>query len=150
MTPVAATTEYPPHIRGPRQSDQGYVASTWMRQLKLEDPESARGSRYGDVGRMVDAVFDRGDTRALIRHAPGDRDAIYGWVVFVEGPGVPLVHFCYIRREHRGRGYASQLLSAIGIRPTTAYVYTCRGPGTLRLLSKYKAGSHLPLKEFLS
>lgn len=136
-------------IRGPRKTDQGYIASTWVQQMRsARNMSPKRGVAV--FGRQVDAVLDRPDTRALVRHRAGDPDAILGWVVYVEGPGVPMIHFAYVRREARGHGYGAELLQRVGVTPSIAFVYTCRGPSTSRLLTKYRAASHLPLQEFLA
>lgn len=135
-------------IRGPRKTDQGFVASTWVRSMSgcANRPLGVRG---GNIGRLVDQVLERSDTRALIRHAAGDTDRILGWVAFVEGPGVPVIHYTYVRAEHRGKGIAEQLLTAAGCRRDKALVYTCRGPDTVKLLRAFPAATHLELAEFL-
>ncbi len=149
MTAVAVAPQST-FIRGPRKADQSFIAATWVKQLVSADRRGAAGARYGAIGRNVDAVLDRGDTRALVRHAPGDEHAIYGYVVYAEGPGVPLCHFVYVRKDHRQKGYARELLSRIGIQPTTACVYTSRGPMKDKLLRAYRAAAFLSLAEFLA
>lgn len=136
-------------IRGPRSSDQAYLASTWVRSM-TGVAHRKLGPNGGALGRQIDSVFDRADTRALIRHAPGDMDRIYGWIVHVEGPGVPVIHYCYVRKEYRGKGIATQLLTAIGVKPDVACVYTCSGPDARKLLTVYPLATLLPLVEFLS
>jgi len=137
-------------IRGPRPSDQSYIASTWVRQLAGTDKRNAVGARFGNHGRTVDALFDRPDTRAIVRHAPGDPDAIRAWLVYAEGPGVPLVHFCYARKQHREQGYARALLAHVGIRPDVAFVHTSTSPSGRLLLKSYPGAAFLPLAEFLA
>jgi GNAT superfamily N-acetyltransferase len=138
-------------IRGPRKSDQSFVAATWCKQMGAADKANAKGPKYGLIGTQIDRVLERDDTRALIRHAPGDRDAIYGFVVFAEGVGVPLLHFVYVRKDHRGKGYGADLLRSVGVdTPLTAFVWTCRGPSAPWMVGKYKAASNLPLAEFLA
>jgi hypothetical protein len=141
----ASPVKQPTFIRGPRKTDQSFIASTWIRQL------GARGARGGDVGRLVDQVMDRTDTRALIRHAPGDQDSIRGWVVYAYGYGVPLVHFVYVRKDYREKGYAAALLDHVGILRTTSFVHTAANapPSASRLLRSYKGAALLPLTEFL-
>jgi GNAT superfamily N-acetyltransferase len=146
---TATATVAPSLLRGPRRADQSFIAATWVKQMASHDRRQAVGPRYGKLGRAVDLVLDRSDTRALVRHRAGDPDGILGWVVYVEGAGVPLVHFAYVRKEHRGQGYGAELLRAVGIEPTTACVYTCIGPTTSRLLHRYRAANYLPLEDFL-
>lgn len=137
-------------IRGPHPSDQSYIASTWVKQMAGHDKRGAVGARYGQHGRNVDALLERGDTRAIVRHAPGDEHAIRAWLVYADGPGVPLAHFAYTRKDHRGKGYARELLAHIGIRPDVSFVYTATGPMGTKLLRSYKGAAFLPLAEFLA
>lgn len=135
-------------IRGPRKSDQSYLAATWVRSLA--GVASRRlGHRGGEIGRAVDSVFDRGDTRALIRHAAGDPDRILGYVVFVEGAGVPVVHYLYTREKQRGRGIASELLAACGVKKAGSVVCTSLGPDSQRMRGRYLGAVHMPLADFL-
>lgn len=140
----------PTFIRGPRKSDQSYIAATWVKQMASHDKRGAVGARYGNHGRNVDALLERDDTRAIVRHAPGDIDGIRAWLVYAEGPGVPLVHFVYTRKEHRGHGYAAQMLAHVGVMPASSFVYTSRGPMADKLLRSYKGAAFLPLAEFLA
>lgn len=136
-------------IRGPRTKDQNYISKTWLAQVAEVDRDYSKGERWGQAGKHVDAVLDRDDTRCLIRHAPGDMDGIYAWIVYADGPGVPLVHFVYTRKEHRRKGYAAALLASCGVTRDSQLVYTTRGPSTKVMLAAYPYAVHLPLKDFL-
>ena len=135
-------------IRGPRQSDQNYIASTWVRSL-AGVANRRLGRRGGEIGIAVDQVLDRGDTRALIRHQAGNRDHILGYVVFVEGAGVPVVHYIYVRQDYRGRGLATQLLREAGVTSDSSVVCTSLGPDSARIRSRYQGAVYMPLDEFL-
>ncbi len=135
-------------IRGPRRTDQAFIAATWVRSLSGV-ANRRLGFRGGEIGRQVDAVLDRSDTRALIRYAPGDMDRILGYIVYCEGAGVPVLHYCYTRKEYRGRGIASELLAACGVTHTGAVVCTSLGPDSQRMRSRYKGAAYMPLTEFL-
>jgi hypothetical protein len=135
-------------IRGPRQTDQSYLASTWVRSLSGVAGRRL-GRRGGEIGLAVDAVFDRSDTRALIRHAAGDKDRILGYVVYCEGAGVPVVHYLYARLDDREKGIASELLSAVGVKRDGSVVCTSLGPDSQRLRGRYKGAVYMPLQEFL-
>lgn len=141
-----------PLIRGPRHTDQGYIASTWCKQMtdRYRHNRTEQHQHRVRVGLLLDRVFDRADTRALVRVTPGDSDRILGWVVYVHGAGVPVVHFCYVRKEERGKGHGAEILRAVGVEPSTSCVYTCIGPSTARMLHTYRAATHLPLEEFLT
>jgi GNAT superfamily N-acetyltransferase len=135
-------------IRGPRKSDQSFLAATWVRNLSGA-ANRRLGPHGGEIGRQVDAVFDRDDTRALIRYAAGDMDHILGYVVYVEGAGVPVVHYLYTRKDNRARGVASELLRAAGVKRDSAVVCTSLGPDSMRMRSRYKGAVHMPLNDFL-
>ncbi len=135
-------------IRGPRKQDQSYLAATWVRSLSGV-ANRRLGSRGGEIGRAVDAVFDRNDTRALIRHAAGDSDRILGYIVFVEGAGVPVVHYLYVRDKHRNKGIATELLTACGATKAGSVVCTSLGPDSQRMRGRYKGAVYMPLADFL-
>src|SRR4026209_2277578 len=85
-----------PVIRTPRKTDQGYIASPWAKSIlrgthAWERHGTARTGHQ--IHSLIDQVLDRQDTRALVRVKPGDPDVILGWVLYVEGPGVPIVHY---------------------------------------------------------
>lgn len=135
-------------IRGPRRSDQGYVASTLVRSMS-GCANRPLGEKGGALGRLVDQVLERDDARILLRHAPGDSDRILGYVMHIAGPGVPCIVYCYVRNEHRGKGYATELLTAAGCRKTESLVYLCKGPSTRQMVTAYPAATYLPLEQFL-
>jgi hypothetical protein len=135
-------------IRGPRPTDQSYIASTWIRNLGSHAREK-HGPAGGLVAKQVDAVLDRRDTRALIRHAPGDIDTIYAWVVYCAGPSVPTVYYVYTRKEHRRKRYAAELLKRIGASKDGAIVFLMRGPGARKIEAAYPSAVYMPLEEFM-
>ena len=138
-------------IRGPRRTDQGYISSTWVRSLTgIADRRPNALAKA--ASHLVDEVLDRDDTRALVRHAPGDMDQIRAWIVYCEAPGVPLTHYVYCRKEYRERGYATSLLQAAGVTKNRAMVYTTMGPPGpgRKLITAYPLGAYMPLEEFLA
>lgn len=141
-------------VRGPRRTDQAYIGATWSRSLSgvAGRPLVDGGGKPGRaVSNEVDAVMDRPDTRALIRHRAGDMDAILGWIVFVEGAGVPVIHYCYTRKDFRERGIATELLQAAGVTVRDSLIYTSRGAGepARKLITAYPIATYLPLADFL-
>jgi hypothetical protein len=113
-------------------------------------------SRTGQqIGDQISAVMDRPDTRGLLVVRDDNPNYILGWIVYVEGASVPIVHFTYVRNEDvagralRGQGIAGQLLKAIGVDRTRAVVCTSYGPSSESMRGRYKASVHVPLAEFL-
>lgn len=138
-------------IRTPRASDQGYIASTWARSvLSTHATQRHFRSRTGtQVNEQIDRVMDRADTRALLRVKPHDPNVILAWLVYCEGPGVPMVHYMYCRRDERGRGYTGELLERLSVTRTGGVVCTSTGPSSESMRGRYRASVHVPLAEFL-
>lgn len=138
-----------PLIRGPRRGDQAYVASTLTRQLADVDRDYSAGKRWGQAGVHVDMVLDRPDTRLRVCHSPADPAFIWGWVMYSEVPGVPVLQFVYVRRAERQKGIGTALLESIGIRRDSVFVYTFQGPSTPLMRTKYRLATHMPVARFL-
>jgi hypothetical protein len=144
-------------IRGPRSGDQSFIAATWARSmLSTHAHQRHMRSRTGrQIGQQIDAVLDRPDTRALLSVKAHDPNVIHGWILYVEGPGVPVVHYCYCRKKDadgaalRGRGIVTEMLDRIGVRRDSGVVCTSFGPDSTILRGRYKASVHLPLVDFL-
>ena len=139
-------------IRGPRPTDQGYIASTWTRSmLSTHASQRHMRSRTGQqISQQIDAVLDRPDTRAWLCVRDAEPDVIRGWIVYVDGPATPTIHYVYTRRDDRGTGVAAALLAKLGITRTTGVVCTSYGPSSESMRGRYKASVHYPLNEFLS
>lgn len=138
-------------IRPPLPSDQGYIAATWARSvLSTHAHQRHLSSRTGEqVGKQIDRVMDRADTRALVACRDADPDFITGWMIYVVGPTVPTVHYLYVRRDERGVGIAAQLLERVGVDRKRGVVCTSHGPSSESMRGRYRASVHLPLEEFL-
>lgn len=158
-------------IRPARPSDQAFIASTWTRSICSTHKvpgASTRGHAYQRhigssmwerVSKQVDAVMDRSDSRAIVTCHPTLQDNILGWAVYVDGPSVPTVHYCYVRKEWRdstlrdeGRGecgFARGMLEYIGCTVRGPVVCTSLGPSSAAMMRRYKAASHMSLEEFL-
>lgn len=149
-------------IRPARPADQAFIASTWTRSICSTHKVagvSSRGHAYQrhvgsamwtKVSAQVDAVMDRRDSKALVVCKQNDENALLGWVCYAEVRSVPVCHYLYLRRDERERGFAADLLRAIGVHHGTAVVCTSLGPSSQIMRSRYKAASFLPLEEFLA
>ena len=130
-------------IRPARASDQAFVALHWTRDM---EPNSRL---RGPAGRLVDVVLERDDTRCLIRATDGT-DRIEGYVVFAEGPRVPVIHWVYVRPEHRRAGIARGLLEHVGVERDRVSVYTAPGWCARKLVTAFPHGVGLALPDFLA
>lgn len=163
-------------IRPPLPEDQGYIASTWSRSmlsgLRAGHAMRRHGQRSSSrlalpserdmraqLGARIDAVLDRADTRALVSVRDStrkpDRDFILGWILYVHGPAVPVIHYAYCRDHDergeslRGRGVVRELLHYVGVEYNRAVVCTSDGPSSESMRAHFKASVHVPLAEFL-
>lgn len=163
-------------IRPPLPADQGYIASTWSRSMMSAMRAGHAIRRHGQrssarvalpserdlrelIGARIDAVLDRPDTRALVSVLDGNwdngRDFIVGWILYVEGPSVPVIHYAYCRDHDacgnplRGRGVVRDLLHRVGVSHDRAVVCTSEGPASDSMRAHFKASVHVPLAEFL-
>jgi len=76
-------------LRGALPSDQGYVASTWIR--------ATNENAYA-----VDAALDRRTARVVVACPSDNRDRIEGWACYERIPRATIVHMVYARRaQHR-------------------------------------------------
>lgn len=159
-------------IRAPLPTDQGYITSTWVRSLlsgMRGVGHAARkhglmrtASRFPNekdlrnhLGSQIDTVLDRPDTRGLVYVRDDDPNYIVGWVVYVHGPSVPIVHYAYVRDHDangntlRGLGIAGALFKRLGIERNRAVVCTSDGPSSQSMRGYYRASVHVSLAEFL-
>lgn len=158
-------------IRSAVGGDQAYIASTWTRSIcsmhKVPGKTSARFGRghamqrhagsalWEHTSKLVDAVMDRADSRALVLCHPIDRSRIVAWALYVDGTPVPTIHYLYTRsadtagEEQRRRGFATELLERIGVSRRAPVVCTSRGPSSDEMRARYPLSQHLPLEQFL-
>lgn len=93
--------------------------------------------------------MDRPESRSIICARDSTPDHILGWIVYAVGIGVPVVHYCYVRREERGKGVNTGLLAHIGVRHDAGVICTSHGPSSTMLRSRYKASVHVPIADYL-
>lgn len=138
-------------IRTPLRSDQGYIAATWARSmLSTHAHQRHFRSRNGlQIGKQIDQVLDRPDTRGLLMVRDSDPNYIQAWLLYCDGPATPTVFYVYTRRDDRGVGHAGALLERIGVDRHHAVVCTSLGPSSESLRGRFKLSVYLPLDEFL-
>ncbi len=122
------------------------------------EPRKSERDLRAEIGARINAVLDRPDTRALIFEVDRDNrpEMIIGWVLYVEGPSVPTIHYLYTRDHDdegvslRGHGIARRLLAHIGVTRHSAVVCTSAGPSSESMRGHFPASAYLPLDQFLS
>lgn len=153
-------------IRVVHPSDEAFIADTWRKSLRL----SGRNRRRSIV--EVNHEFDRDvrlgvlaepDTKFAIACEAASPASILGWLCYT--PGIPHVHYAYVRSEERRQGLFRGLLAAIGVRDGGMLAYTGRPQEYAHRFSRRPAGAeeallakagqcgilakYLPVAEFL-
>lgn len=135
--------EAPPAIilRPPRARDQGYVCSTWWRNVRPQPrPET------------LNAILDHETTKLIVAGCHGDPDFVAGWICWSLLGKAPLLHFVYVRAgkrgNYRGQGVARALVTAAGLDLTRPIAYTMPGFEAASLLERFR-GVHIPVEQFL-
>lgn len=116
------------------ETDLPYVLGKWRESWRLA--KANRKTPGVDFHMKFDRVVIAGilqepDTRVIVACDGASPDIILGWVCYT--PGVPTLHYVYVRREHpvtkeplRRRGLGDILVAAAGVRPDGVLVFTCR------------------------
>ena len=130
-------------IRAPRPSDQAFVASSWVRSMSRTRAESPK------IGRDVDLILERHDTRCLIDSERRDDNRIRGWICYADVPSMPTLHYCYVRQEFRREGIATQLLDEAGIKKDAVSIYTHHSRDANRMVTAFPQSVHVALPEWL-
>lgn len=132
MTASAAVAVSDPHVRmrAPIDADRAFVQATWRESWKLasENRRSAwRTFKPYFRQLVVDGILAQPDTKLVIGCLPEDPGYIACWCCYT--PGLPTVHYVYVRHdvdgwEMRRRGLMAVMLSAIGVRDGGQVAYT--------------------------
>ena len=150
-------------IRQPRDSDQAFVASTWVRSMVSTHAHKAvphHQRRHGldrsmgaPIGRQVNAYVDRlmdlPGSRCLITAWDENDDVILGWIAFGVNQPCPTVHYLWVRQMERGKGIARAMLEVIGVEPGVPVICTSHGPSSDAMRSAYRGSRYVPIEEFL-
>lgn len=128
-------------IRPAVAEDQAYISATWWRSCLGHN--RARRHRHR-INAQIDRVLDDNTSRALVT-VEGDR--IGGWIVFATAPTMRVLHYLYVREEHRNRGLARRLIEAAWPgKDERRMVLTFRGPDA----SKLTNATFVPVEDFLA
>jgi hypothetical protein len=134
-------------IRGPRATDQGYIASTWGRNLACRSRFTSKGE-IRRVNDLIDRVLDRAETKLLVACAVAQPDRILGWICWAPVPRFPVLHYVYVRKEERGARIGSRLMLEAGIDPRKPFVYSMSGP-CVKWLSRWPRAVSVPIADYL-
>lgn len=125
--PAVAPVELDVRIRPAVDTDRNFVLAKWRDSWRLARTNRRLGpSAYNALfDRVVqEGIFAQPDTSVLVACDHGQPDAILGWICYA--PGIPTVHFAYVRREVRGLGIFGLLVTAIGVGEGGSLAYTFR------------------------
>lgn len=132
-------------IREPRSTDQGYIASTWLRSITHN---TRRRTRQAKVSGGIDRVLDHASTAVLVACRELEPDRIVGWVCWAKIPAARVVHYLYVRDSWRREGVAKELMRAAKLDDSRPLMYTHKGPAAHWAAPKYQA-THKPIQELI-
>jgi GNAT superfamily N-acetyltransferase len=133
-------------IRGPVESDQRYIASTFWRSVLGNNRAPHRRRRLND---QIDRILDDKSTRCLIACSVTNVDKILGWILYSAAPIARVCHYAYVREEERGKGIARRLVDQAWPTSQARFILTMRGPATSRFMEQRRDVSYVPLEEYL-
>jgi len=94
-------------VRRGRAEDMAYVFSSWLKSSRKESPEVRTDDWMAGQHRRVTWLIRTSGVLHIV-HPVGAPDVIVAWAMLDAAPSV--VHFVFVRQEHRGRGLARYLL----------------------------------------
>lgn len=134
MLAATPSTDLAVRCRAAVESDMRYVVATWRESWWSSNANRRLvGSQYHDrFDRIVlGGILAEPDTRVLIGCDEADPDTIVAYAVYT--PGIPTLHWLYVREAHpatgeylRRRGLAGVLATAMGVREGSGIAYTFR------------------------
>lgn len=104
----------PIRYRSATKDDLRFILSSWVRSYthRRKPPEgmSMKGYRAG-VRLTIADILRRPTTRAVIACNPLNDALIWGFSIFddPDGPGEPVLHYCYVKEVFRGNGIGTEL-----------------------------------------
>lgn len=110
-------------------ADRAYVCSTWVSSLRSDrwHTEDHPGEKDSYIGRLVDQLLDRADLDIIVACDAANPQRIEGWCAVSRirgGRSSSVLHFVYVRRDHRGAGHAGRMLERAGVRRGEPLVHT--------------------------
>jgi GNAT superfamily N-acetyltransferase len=131
-------------VRRAVADDQRFIASTWWHSM-LGRNRAPRLRRR--INAQIDRVLDDDTTKALVI-TDAQSGKILGWLVYAQAPVGRVVHYAYVRDDHRGNGFARRLVEAAWPGSTARIVLTMHGPHTRTYLDKHANALHVSIDDF--
>jgi len=100
-------------FRQPTEADLSFVYSSWLKSYRTSDASRrmVNDVYYGGHKRVIARLLST--SLAIVAVNPEDPDQIYGYIVYAEAAGVPVVHYVYVKQPYRRHGIASQLFALV-------------------------------------
>lgn len=149
-------------VRPARESDQGYVMSTWALYLcsQADHCTKARGMHFVNdrmtachgTRALVDRIVESPAVKIAIASDPSDSDRILGWLAYTDSGAARIVHGAYTRQHVRDRHVMRSIAESVGMAGTRPLLYTVVGPFAKSLLARpqFQNAVPLPIEEFLA
>lgn len=131
-------------------ADFNFIMSSWLQSWRKSHRTRHAPSRmyYEYQQPLVHKLIAREDVRIRIAHAVDNADEIYGWLCWHMAGDVPVIHYCYVKHQHRRRNVMRRLFAEAGIREGQEISYSCETPVARKLLPRFGGVVHIQIEEF--
>jgi hypothetical protein len=138
----------PISVRLATSDDLRFVCHSWLRAAWKDDRRRRLSWREHRqlVVPQLDSLLTRSDTMTLM--AVGDTGFLIGWLCLAN-PGIPVVHYAYVKGVFRGLGVFETLCEAAGLSAESRLLYTAPGRSARKLAERAAQAEYLPLSEYL-
>jgi hypothetical protein len=140
-------------------NDRDFVISSWSSSYRVSYAAGLISmSRWASVMRLeLGEILGRPNVRTLLAVEKTAPTFLYGFITadtttqherrgrckVREWPA--LVYYCYVKAAYREHKIARGLFAALGIDPSTPFLYACKTPGSTRLANKIPLAKWNPL-----
>ena len=129
--------------------DRAFIVATWSSSYKnAHAAEMIASEDWPDVmHRAITKLLDRVTTRAIVAYEPEDESFVYGFIAGDTSNAVPIVYYVYVKAPYRseptsgtrsGPRHARGLFRALGVDPTSAFMYAAKTAVVTRIRDAYK------------
>jgi hypothetical protein len=126
--------------------DRRFVVSAWSASYKDSHTAGMISThRWAEVMHAeIERVLDQPGTQTLVAFEAKDPTFVYGFISGDPDASTPTVYYCYTKAAYRRQGIARGMFSALGVDPTSRFLYACRTAVVSRLGGKLPAARFDP------
>lgn len=93
-------------IRQATPEDLSFIIDSWWRSFC----KNIKYEKVDYIAKIKQAINLGG---CLVACDPEKEDVIYGWVCFGDYVGIPIIHYCYVKKSFRSFGIGKALIESI-------------------------------------